>query len=588
MTTIKGITSVPANTTFAQLVDIFDKVTRGVGLTVQEKGFLTQCSQAAPSAASRVWSYVRTPADEGSVQNISSLADRILNREVPVSKVFSEAEIRFKSCEHPSIRETASFAKLITSCLSREDIFTSLLSRFRTQYKKDPTREQLIRLVAQCNEAASPQVENAGQLVAQISYQNSRFETQGLLDVRYNHQGHLEIREGSVGPLLTCHEQMLTQAQINDMQDLYFSLSKETPLNNLGEMLDFIRFFEEQKKVNPELTLKQALAVYTPDLPRIFDKYQSGNCILLASKFCNALAKRGIQAQMMPMTALNPWSAIPIPGKEVEIRWDAYSKEVQGVDHTDAVCFFKHEDGSHRILRFRCSFEKDLEDEIITYTANQPNAALKKMIFELPIQETPDRVIDEGTIGKSTLLGRYKALIKKNDMILGVDFLRGNLYFKPNPGPEAFRGLPLNERGMVSIEITDLANPETKGIYTIDGVKKEISHGQALQMILERAGQEVRLPVGTEENLILLAQNVPALFDDFLLQPLPVIRQTHKDLVAIDKKLKALDGKMSPDDLSSLRERHELEAIVPITRNEANAAEKVASFRAEIEKLDRN
>lgn len=582
MTTINTITSATTPTDYEKLTAIFDKVAHGVGLTALENSFLDQSAKATPSLSDWAWSFLSTPEDEESVQSINTLSDRIIKKDIPVSRVFDEAELSLRSCNTPSIRETASFAKLIQSCLSREDIFTSLLSRFRSKYDRDPTRKELISLVEHCNKASAPSIEAAGQMVAQVEYLNFRFDTKGLLEVRYNQQGFLEINEGPVAPLDTHYRQTLTLAQVAEMKDLYEKLSKETPINNLGELLEFNRYYTEQKKQNPELSLKQALASYHPDLVQIFDKYHSGTCIMLSAKFCHELANRGINAQMMGTRALNPWTSLPIPGKEVEVPWYAFSKELKGVDHTDAVCFFKDEKDSENIARFRCSFEKDLEDEVITYTSDRPNGALMELMFNIGESEVPNKVADSSVIGKTRLLGRHKALIKKDETILGVDFLRGNFYFKPTPGVDSLKGLPRNEKGIVSIELSDLANPEARGFYYIDGLKTELSHREALGMILERAGQELYLPEGIEEDLILVAQNAPALMADFLLQPVPLIKEAHRDLVAIDKKLKSLEKTPS---YGALLERYEAEIITAICFNSPDALEKIRSFRAEIEQL---
>jgi hypothetical protein len=395
-----------------------------------------------------------------------------------------------------------------------------------------------------------------------------------LLDVRYNQEGYLEIADGPLGPIDTRFNQVLTKAQVSELCVLYKSLAIDTPFNNLGETLEFIKYFKEQKGVNPELTLKQAFDSYNPDLPQIYDKYHTGTCILLSAKVCHEFAKKGIQAQMLSTMALNPWTSLPIPGREVEIPWDAFSQELKGVGHTDAVCFFKDEDGKENILRFRCSFDKGMPDEIIQYRPGQDKTALTKFTFEVGGSEIPDKVIDSGEIGKTWLKGRHKAVIKKDEMILGVDFLRGNIYFKPASGSE----------GRISIDMANLTNPEAKGIYLIDGVKAELSHREALRIMIEKAGREVYLPADTEENLISLAQNAPALMDDFFIQPLPLIKNVYQDLLVIDKKMEGLEGKMREEDLYLLQDKA-IEVVRAIRLNEIDAAEKVRSFRAEIEKL---
>ena len=169
-------------------------------------------------------------------------------------------------------------------------------------------------------------------------------------------------------------------------------------------------------------------------------------------------------------------------------------------------------------------------------------------------------------------------------MILGIDFLRGNLYFKPMPGAESMKGLPLNKQGRVSIDIADLANPEAIGIYFIDGQKVELSHRRALRIVLERAGQEVHLPSDVEKNMIALAQNASEYVGDFLMQPIPLIKQVYPDLLAIDKLLKELKDKVSPEVLSDLKDKAE-EVIDAVCVNQEDAVKRVQEFRKELESL---
>ena len=483
MTSINNTINGNQSSTQQELIAIFEKVKLGKALTILEQGFLDSSSKAAPPLTSRLMAYVWTPADQGSVEKIDLITRRVLNREAPVANLFTEAEQRLRASPQPTIRETASLAKLIDACLYSADSFTGLLSRFRSQKGRDPTRGELIQLVAHHNKSASPTASNAGQAIVQIRYFNENFQKESYLDVKYNREGRVEIVEGPIAPLDAQFDQVLTPDQIREMRELYQSLAKETPYNNLGELLEFSRYFKEQQKINPNLTWKQALAAYQPHLGQIFDKYHSGTCILLSTKFKEELAKKGIKAQILSTSALNPWTSFPIPGMEVEIKWEALSEKLKGVDHSDIVCFFKDEKGEG-ILRFRCSFEKDMADEVVEYRADKKRSIEKRFLLELGIYDMddfPNQVINEKEIGKNRLLGRHKALIKKDEMILGIDFMRGNIYFRPKPGIGSLKGLPFNRQGRVSIEIAHLSQPDMKGIYIIDGVEQKISHRDALQ-----------------------------------------------------------------------------------------------------------
>src|SRR6185436_5714846 len=165
MTTLNSIDSSSPQTTQEQLISIFDKVTHGVGLSKIEQSVLRSSAAATPSFIERALACFLTPSDDPSVQDIEGIAQRILKKEIPVDRASSEALQRFQSSQQPSIRETAAFAKLINSYLARDDVFTSVLSKFQSERGRNPTRKELIDLVAKYNKAAVSHVEYAGQLV---------------------------------------------------------------------------------------------------------------------------------------------------------------------------------------------------------------------------------------------------------------------------------------------------------------------------------------------------------------------------------------------------------------------------------------
>ena len=105
-----------------QLVDIFEKVKRGVGLSASEKGFLAECSQTAPSLCSKAISWICTPADEDSVQKTNSLVERMLKREVPALHVFQEVKQRLQATPLPTVREIAALATQIGRASCRERV----------------------------------------------------------------------------------------------------------------------------------------------------------------------------------------------------------------------------------------------------------------------------------------------------------------------------------------------------------------------------------------------------------------------------------------------------------------------------------
>ena len=186
-------------------------------------------------------------------------------------------------------------------------------------------------------------------------------------------------------------------------------------------------------------------------------------------------------------------------------------------------------------------------------------------------------MIDHGEIGKARLLGRYKAVVMKDGMIFGADFLRGNIYLRTSNKDN----LPLNNKGLVSIELSDLITPDVRSTYTVNGVPTEMSHREALRMILNSARSTIDLPPDTEENLLALAKFTPELLGGFFLQPIPLVQQNYRDLAAITKKIKEFE-ESAPPTYCRLQSEYNTEIVIPISENDPNITEKIQQFKARV------
>src|SRR3990167_7177207 len=97
------------------------------------------------------------------------------------------------------------------------------------------------------------------------------------------------------------------------MRQIYQDLTRENSYNNLGELLEFIRYFENEKSKNESLKLKDAFNSYYPDVIATLDKYRAGTCIQLGAKFCQMLSEQNIHAECVAKEALNYWTCLPFP-----------------------------------------------------------------------------------------------------------------------------------------------------------------------------------------------------------------------------------------------------------------------------------
>jgi hypothetical protein len=570
----------------SELLAIFQKVKNGTPLQASEQNFLNQSHSRTLAETFGDWcsSFFGPPPDEASVQAIDSLAEQILKKTWSGKEALDRVEQKILAVYQPTDREAASLAKLIKSCQSREVSFADTLVTFHQANGRTPERGELIDMVAKFNQEMLPKVPLAGTVVARVNAFALGQERKTDYEIRYNRQGLLEIVEGPIAPLDLSCAQTLNKAQREDMAALYNDLLSNATYNNLGELLEFIKYVNE----NPQLTFKDAYASYHPDLPAIFDKYQGGDCISLAAKFAKELEKKGIQAENLAVTLIrgNQWSVLPVPGEE-KPKWTSYSNAVNGVDHTSSICLFTDEKGKKGAMKFECSFEEGLEDEIVEYLGDGTKSGVQKFLEANQARASADRpnvVIDCGYIGKARLQGRFKALVKRGEkQIFGVDFLHDNLYINSS-WSKTMTGLPINARGMVSIPLEDLAHPEETGVYRIDGVATTLTHRQALRLILEKVGPELNLPKDAEENLIILAQNRKLLFQEFFLKPLPLIKAHYDDLLVIHKKLTELKPTMEwTEEFGTLtREYGDLIESVSDSTNSVELGQRIANFKAKV------
>ncbi|MGE0669665.1 MAG: hypothetical protein AB7O89_01895 [Parachlamydiales bacterium] len=584
--------------TLLSLWTIFDKVRNGHNLSSDEVQFLEKASTYSYSIGESICSYFVTASDEASVGEINGLASRILLKKNSGKEALEQITATLLSAVNPTAKEVAALSGLIRSCATRQDSFDQVLAQFCSKKKRNPTRGELIDLVAKFNQEALPKTAFAGTAIAKVTISDEFQKNHREAVVRYNAEGLLEIIDGPVAPISKTPKQTLTSSQVAEMHELYENLSKGTDYNNLGEMLEFMSFYRNAKTINPELTLKEAFAAYRPDLIGTFDKYRSGTCILLSNKFCEELSKKGIHAENVGRPIFNHWVTMPIPGTETTpIKWMNFSDSLKGADHTDAVCHYKLTDGSDHVIQFACSYEEDNADEVLAFQGNRKSSAMDQYLDSRYANDSellPNKLVDAATIGKLRLAGRFKAMMIKGKMTLGMDLLRGNLFINAT-WAKTIPGLPLNAQGMASIELRHLARPDETATYYINGKPVELTHREALRIFLGKAQSEMTIPVDMEENIITLAQNQDALFSEVFISPLPFIRTHYADLTAIGKKMKELDTiandaqKTNPTVQSQLQTvRSHFDEILSNMLEKENfprAAELIASLKAYVDTL---
>ena len=549
-------TALPEDPTLNRLHALFQKMKQGVEFTSSDKAFLEEASKRTVSNSEWVSSFFVTPSDESMVKRIAALSGHVLGGRISSDELIENVGQIFNGRTTITARETASIASLMKTCIEYEPSFEKTLKTFIDKKQRPPIRNDLITVVTALNKVGLPKPSKAGTVVARVEVSAvENYEVPRTLEVRYNAQGRLEIIDGAVAPMDVSCSQRISNAELQQMQKIYTELSAGTYFNNLAMVLEFAKFVRTERALNPHITLDQAFQKFNPNLVGVFDKYKSGTCGVFATKFCHEVEQQmGIKGQPLAKATQNSWTGVPIPGTEAlsvdgaavpSIKWREFHKAVQGADHTNVGFPFTSEEGRESYIQFACSFEKGREGEISLFKGNSQQPGLDRFFQETVYTRTflPDRILDDGHIAKSGLKARFKAAMSNEGKIMGIDFLRGNFYLNPS-WAKIDPGLPRNSRGMVSIDLTALANPEESASYTVTGKEVVMTHRQALRIMLEKASAFMEIPADMEENIITTAQMAPLMGSQLYLQPLPFIQEHYADLQEIGKKYNAIKPTM--------------------------------------------
>ncbi|WP_420420635.1 hypothetical protein [Simkania sp.] len=532
--------------------EIVGKLLHHENLSHEDETFLDRTKGYAQGWGSYAKSFLITPSDQTNVKTINNLSRRVIAGEVSAEDALGEISHILETTPNCSARESAAVANHISTYFSNVQSFEEILTDFHDSHDQlEPTRDQLITLVERYNHFTLPSPELAGTTVSRIEISVDHGEKPRTLEVRYNNEGRLEIKDGAVAPMDVSCRQHISRAEIQEMKDLYNELADHSNYNNLALVLEFAQFVRRERTVDSSFSLEDAYEAFNPDLVTIHAKYQSGTCGVLAKRFCHELDERmGIKGQSVGSEIQNVWMTLPIPGTAKDpIKWRDLSTELRGADHTDAVVAYTDENGNQSVIKFACSMGQDVPNEIEEFIGTDEASGLDRYYDTTRYgsrEHIPDQTVEEGTIAKTFLKGRFKAAMSKGNKILGVDFLRGNVYLNSS-WAKKLEGIPLNAQKMASINLEDLANPEENGIYFVNGEPVTLTHREALHLMLEAVSSTFEIPEDFEENVIALAQISPEFYDHLYMEPLPMIKQHYTELQYIAKEMKALSEDSSQE-----------------------------------------
>ncbi len=410
------------------------------------------------------------------------------------------------------------------------------MKQFKPFKNGEVVEKELIRFVDAYNMASPSNSRLAGLLALEIGGRRIFYTREGLLK--------LASPAKKMGrPLTLCNANDNVFIQIKQLEDIFLKVYDRTVYNNLSPMLEFMKFFRETKQSNPTLTLCQAFEAFDPFPSKIFDKYQSGDCVVIASKTQTVLRTMGIESSVVGCRMANIWSTPPIPGGERLGYWEEYDRVSEGIHHCGVVVKYHDSEGKKMMacidpifvdprMNFKSSdIETVSEGGTCDWFATKRLEAIGNLNYLLKMQMT----------GKSKMILKGKGS-SHTPPLLGIDLLRGTIYLN-KAGSELFKELPLNRELKFSIQLADLKNPLASGVYLINGEECQMIHRTALKRFVDIVKLELRLPDDFEENIITLALNEEEIVTQILLPPVKTIRTTIKVVTEAFKSLQEVKDK---------------------------------------------
>lgn len=505
---------IPASSNDIFLNTLGRKILEGGQVTQEEATTLTRLSSTKQSI------FARAQAQFGktNVHVIDSIRLQVQND----SESFRTNQIQIRELLDfqgaRSISEQKALANLLLSYHEFRMVpcFRRQAARLTAQYGPNIPLREIHQLIATHNRVSAPQSERAGSVAIVIGNHKLAFNREGLLELTPSDRK-------SVRPLAEVVNPTLSANQIETLKEVYREVAR-SPYNNLGPMMEFMRFFRECARLNPDLSLKEAYETFTVSGAYLHEKYQSGGCVTLTCTLRHRFQELGVNAAAIGQFTGPEWAQAPIPNPYgvAGLSWPMYDQQTEDVHHCGTLVPYPDANGDMQVLFFD-NFTNETQrtgEDIQAKTLGEFNSTQTK-------RDTKGDITNVDNVIKMQMAGKTKMVIAGNErtQILGVDLLKGNLYLS-SKGAEDLPGLPLNADGRFSIVLDDLKKTLQIATYYVNGEPVEMTHREALDLFCQVAGARFHLPQDFAENMQTLAREQEELFATVLLSPVKTVKVT--------------------------------------------------------------
>lgn len=430
------------------------------------------------------------------------------------------------------IQTQKSLAKLLLETEKTKD-GTKIIDKIIQSHQsgRPLNNDQIKKLIDSHNKNYHPSKNHAGKLAFQTNDVKIVYDSNGKLRILPPDRlltSEITLRKGNTN---------LTQADVQSIKDTYQNMRENLRYNNLSPMLEFASHLRNIKQNNPDASFNEALDSYSPDSTHLYQKYQSGDCVIAAGQLQSELSAKGLHADVAGETTRPIWSTPPIPDTSDMYKWDSYDQATDGIHHCHTVFLYSDESGTQKGLDLDVTFSSDdTASDIDDLKSSLSNFEVSKNI------ENINHTLKQQMLGKYKMVLEGKGGDEKNKSLLGVDLIKGNLYINTTGSKDL--QLPTDKNGRVSINLDDLKHPDKKQTYSHQGKDVEMSAQKALEIIFNACQDRFVLPNDFTENITTLAENSDSIIHNALLPPISTAKQLSKEVNQAVGESRSVDAKL--------------------------------------------
>jgi hypothetical protein len=301
----------------------------------------------------------------------------------------------------------------------------------------------------------------------------------------------------------------LDSEQVSQIMRKYEELVATARYNNAAMTLEYVAFLRQARENNPDLSMRDALAMFELNSVAIVDKYRGGNCFAMANHFVSTIRERlGIDAYVIGNDVYN--EALTLNRSDWREAFDYIERA-----HGSVVIPYVNRDTlipTYLHLEMGLPYEQARSHN---YDEFSPNGYVK------PEESLTN--VDESIMTNQIRI-RNKLVITdvSQKEVLVVNMLRGRLEINGKQTAMFMDKFTLPEmtygRHGITIDLNSLlANLNQTRDIVFDGETVTLTNAEVINLVLEELGEHFDLPSDFAENMQYLLHRRDEYYSDLML-----------------------------------------------------------------------